>query len=336
MALQLADMFVSSSDGPTASEQHNFDFIIKHVTRNVSTDITARVAERVARTNRIASDTATFLAKHENVEVAQPVLKHSPMLSDDTLIEIAKTGAEGHRVAIAGRQEVTEVVTEVLSEVGGERTLNTLANNMGARFNSRGLANMVERAAPGSAVPRKLAERAKADSKMAGMVKKSLSRELRSQLEAHGLNLADTSFDEIARETKAEVDRQVKAERLNMVDAMVARTKIANGQANLDQLIAQALDKNAFLLATRILSMQSDVAYNAFLQAMKEERAEPLAILCRAESVKFETYQRFEVMRCEYFGHDAGDLNEKIGAMRRVTEEQAKGFLTKIRETLAA
>ena len=78
MALQLADLFVSKTDAATSEEQGHFDFIIKHVTRTASADITARIAERVARTSRVSEDTADHLSRSNDLNVAKPVLKYSP------------------------------------------------------------------------------------------------------------------------------------------------------------------------------------------------------------------------------------------------------------------
>ncbi|MEM1365998.1 MAG: DUF2336 domain-containing protein [Pseudomonadota bacterium] len=336
MVLQLADLFVSDDTEASSTEKHNFDYIIKHVTKTISADVTARIAERIARTNRVASATAAHLAANESADIAVPVLQHSPVLLDEDLIQIARTRSESHRVAIAGREIVAEAVSEVLSEVGGERTLTTLADNEGAQLNSNALNNMLRRAAPNSIVPKRLAERATNNSALGDMVRKTLGAELREKLEDAGLKLPDNSFEEISAEAKLEVDRQVKAERLHMVDAMVARNKIANNQATLDLVIKQALQKDAFLLATRILAMQSHVAYEHLLRAFTKERAEPLAILCRAGGVELQTFQTFELARCDYFDLPVGDMADKLDDMRRVSEQQAQEFLQKIQETLAA
>ncbi|MEO0636090.1 MAG: DUF2336 domain-containing protein [Pseudomonadota bacterium] len=335
MALQLADLFISKTEDASTAEKRNFDFIIQHVTKTISRDVTVRLAERVARTHRLHSDTAVHLADNPDSDVAAPLLRHSPMLSDAKLIEIAKNRSENHRVAIAQRAEVAEGVTEVLSEVGGERTLSTLADNQGARFNSKGLSNMLERAAPNSSVPRKLAERANNDSNLAKTVRKSLGSELRRQLEDAGLDLSEANFEQIQDEAKQEVDRQVKAERLHMVDAMVARSKVANGQASMDQVVSDAIRKNAFLLGVRILAMHSSIPYDVFLLALSKERAEPLAILCRASGVELGTFEKFETMRCGYFEHPLGDVTEKVNEMRRVSQTQAQELLTNLQQTLA-
>src|ERR1700748_3891629 len=56
------------------------------------------------------------LARHEEISVAGPVLTESPRLSEDDLVEIAKSKGEKHLLAIAGRWWLKEIVTDSLLE----------------------------------------------------------------------------------------------------------------------------------------------------------------------------------------------------------------------------
>src|SRR5581483_6327488 len=43
------------------------------------------------------------LARHDEIDIARPVLTESPKLTNDDLVEIARIGGEKHLIAIAGR-----------------------------------------------------------------------------------------------------------------------------------------------------------------------------------------------------------------------------------------
>lgn len=79
----------------------------------------------------IPHDVALTLAKDVE-DVARPILEYSEVLTNDDLIDIVRTQDEGHQVAIAKRNAVSEKVSDALVDTQQELVVATLVANQGA------------------------------------------------------------------------------------------------------------------------------------------------------------------------------------------------------------
>jgi uncharacterized protein (DUF2336 family) len=77
--------------------------------------------------------------------IALPVIGSSPVFSDDDLIEIIRAGSAARQVAIAARPVVSRDVSDVMSHVGCEQAVRTLASNDNADISERALGVVVDR-----------------------------------------------------------------------------------------------------------------------------------------------------------------------------------------------
>jgi uncharacterized protein (DUF2336 family) len=69
---------------------------------------------------------------NDEIEIAQPVLHHSPVLSDQDLIEVIETKTTDHREAIAKRSNVPAAVTTALVAAKEPKVVEALLANLGA------------------------------------------------------------------------------------------------------------------------------------------------------------------------------------------------------------
>src|ERR1700753_107222 len=84
-----------------------FERLINTIELRALADIGARTAlaglsARRAPLPQAPSSVMGRLARHEEIDVARPVLTESPRLTNDDLVEIAQSRGEKHLVAIAG------------------------------------------------------------------------------------------------------------------------------------------------------------------------------------------------------------------------------------------
>ena len=78
--------------------------------------------------------------------MAEPVLADSPRLTGDDLIQVARTKGQGHLLAISGRRQLDEAVTDMLLDRGNRDVIHKLAQNSGARFSEAGFTTLVVKA----------------------------------------------------------------------------------------------------------------------------------------------------------------------------------------------
>jgi hypothetical protein len=86
------------------------------------------------------------LATDDEIAVAGEVLTHSTRVSTDTLVEVASAKGQDHLLAISGRANLPEEVTDVIVDRGDGRVIRKLANNASANFSEAGYSNIVARA----------------------------------------------------------------------------------------------------------------------------------------------------------------------------------------------
>ncbi len=100
---------------------------------------------------RLPHDVALKLA--QDVEsVAIPILEHTPVLSEEDLIELVLAVTSAKQAAIAGRATISGALTEVICEHAGEMAVETVAANSGADFSDKAYEDTVARFPANAAV----------------------------------------------------------------------------------------------------------------------------------------------------------------------------------------
>ena len=146
MLRQMTDLFLAGA--PTYSEELAalFDAIIKRLSEGVELKALVELSNRLATTDTAAIDTVVRLSSSDDIAVAGPVLEKSPALTDNHLVSIARTKGQGHLMAIAARQRVNGVVTDVLIERGNKTVLRKVTGNGGAKISEDSFARLITEA----------------------------------------------------------------------------------------------------------------------------------------------------------------------------------------------
>jgi hypothetical protein len=82
------------------------------------------------------------LASVDAIEVAGPILERSERLTDQDLVEIARTKGQAHQLSIAGRSSLNEAVTDALIDRCDVDVANKVAGNSGARISNLGFSKL--------------------------------------------------------------------------------------------------------------------------------------------------------------------------------------------------
>ena len=99
------------------------------------------------------------LAREDELSVAGPVLRRSPVLDEDVLIEIARMKGQGHLLAIAERPTLSADLTDVILRRGDRDVVRRTAANSGALFSRSGHSALIRRAATDGVLTLKLGQR---------------------------------------------------------------------------------------------------------------------------------------------------------------------------------
>lgn len=140
---EITDVFMAAPDRYTSAEMQHFDVILSKVTESVEIALRREIAEKLADTPNAPKNLIRQLA-HDEITVAEPVLKRSRALSEEDLIRVIRQRSQAHLKAITERPEVPESVSSELVERGDKDVLVSLAQNKGARLGAETMEKLVE------------------------------------------------------------------------------------------------------------------------------------------------------------------------------------------------
>jgi uncharacterized protein (DUF2336 family) len=142
---EVTDLFFDTADVRTSREGALFDEVLRSVAKEMQESVLQELAERFAD-----SPDAPVRLMHDlafnTFAVAEPVLKRSPVLSEDTLVRLVAEQSQDHIKAIAQRDTVSPRVSDAIVRVGDDEALDVLLRNAGASIERAAMERAVDRA----------------------------------------------------------------------------------------------------------------------------------------------------------------------------------------------
>jgi uncharacterized protein (DUF2336 family) len=144
---RVTDLFIANVETCTDNQINIFDEIMEKLVERIERESLIELSTRLAPLPKAPINISQRLSRDDDIEIAQPMLEKSPMLSDALLVEIAKTKSQAHLSAIAGRAQINEAVTDVLIDRGDRDVAHKVVGNGGARLSRFGHTTVANRAA---------------------------------------------------------------------------------------------------------------------------------------------------------------------------------------------
>jgi hypothetical protein len=138
----MAQLYSFVSDRCDDEQVAQYDEVLCQLAALVEVEARAHVSKLLAPLERAPGMVVVKLA-NDTIEVAQPLLEFSNVLSDDDLIDIITTHGEAHRTAIAGRESVPERVGDAIVEYGGPTSVGRLVKNNNAVISQAALDRLI-------------------------------------------------------------------------------------------------------------------------------------------------------------------------------------------------
>ncbi len=132
---RLADVVCLPGSRINAFERAITADLLVEMLSEASIEERARAARRLTGLMEIPSDLARLLLR-DDVEVARALIEECASLNDAELIDCARHGQTGHRLLIANRRAVSEVVCEALLETADTAVIEAVLKNEFARLSN--------------------------------------------------------------------------------------------------------------------------------------------------------------------------------------------------------
>jgi uncharacterized protein (DUF2336 family) len=143
---QVTDLFLHDGERLNEEQVKVFDDVLCLLIARVESRARAELSRRLATIDYAPSEVTQHLARDDEIAVAGSILANSSRLRTSTLVEIASTKGQDHLLAISGRMNLPEAVTDVIVDRGERKVIRKLANNASARFSDAGYSRIVARA----------------------------------------------------------------------------------------------------------------------------------------------------------------------------------------------
>ena len=146
MLRRITDLFLASADSFEEQQVGLFDDVLCDLIGKIEREAVATLSNDIAAVPKAPRTLSRRLSQHDDIAIAGPVLRHSVVLSENDLVEVAKNKGQSHLEAIANRTHVSERVSDVLVDRGNSTVLRTVAGNAGACFSTRGYNSLLSKA----------------------------------------------------------------------------------------------------------------------------------------------------------------------------------------------
>ncbi|CAL74021.1 conserved hypothetical protein [Bradyrhizobium sp. ORS 278] len=260
-------------------------------------DVSTRVdlAERLSYLAKAPRVVVGRLAHDDEVAVASPLLRRSPVLDDRVLIEIAQSKSQGHLLAMAERPALSVEMTDVLVRRGDRDVVRRAAANDGATFSDRGYSELINRAGFDGVLTLTVGKR------------NDLSDDHLKQLLAGSLDVIRRRLFDVVRPEKQARIRQALAELDDTQGATASKRNFVPAQRTILALYEDgALDEAALIGFASAHKYEETVAALAAMTGLKiatldrlisGDRHDPLLILGRTIGLDWRTVQALIQLR---------------------------------------
>ncbi len=174
--------------------------IFRAMARDAEVQVRAALSRRLKASPDLPHDVATKLAADVD-QVSLPLLQFSPVLNEEDLVAIVRSGAVSKQSAVAQRQDLTGPVADVIVEVAAPPAVATLIANERAAVSDNALERALDRVGTEVAVQEAMAHRRMLPVRVAERLVALASESLRDYVATHH-NLSEAATADLVLDAR--------------------------------------------------------------------------------------------------------------------------------------
>jgi uncharacterized protein (DUF2336 family) len=199
-ARRIAELFFQDAATLRSNHVDLFDGLLIDLVPHADLAARAELAERMSLLANAPRELVGQLARENEITIAGPLLRRSPVLDEAALIEIARVKGQGHLLAMSERAVLSTDLTDVLVHRGDRDVVRRTAGNSGALFSEGGYSTLIKRAGRDGVLTLKLGQR------------DDLSADLLKELLAGSIDVIRRRLFEVVKPARQAVIKQAMAE----------------------------------------------------------------------------------------------------------------------------
>jgi uncharacterized protein (DUF2336 family) len=319
---RITSLFIDGAAAFNDDHVQLFDDVFCELIAEIETKARAQLSVQLAPVDNAPLSLVRKLAQDDDITVAGPMLRLSPRLDEGALVEIAQSKGQAHLLAIAGRSEIGEAITDVLVNRGDREVVRHVADNYNARLSQNGFATLVERAEADGTLAEKVGQRPD--------IPPHLFRALLFQ----ATDLVQKRLLAKAKPEVAAEIRRVLTKVSNEIGAKAAPRDYTEAERTISAMKrAGVLDENELASFAReqcfeetvvALSVLCAVPLDVVDRLLGGERSDPVLILCRAAGFSWQTARAIIMSRPGRQGTSTKGLDEALENYERLSISTAQ------------
>jgi len=239
-----------------------FDGILTGLMPNTDVGARAELATQMADIANAPPKLVNRLVRDDEIKIAGPLLRQSPLVDEDTLTDIARAKGQAHLLAMSGRALLTAPVTDIIIRRGERDVIRSVAGNDGATFSPIGYSSLVKRAADDGVLAISIGQR------------DDLSTQHLKQLMSTSVDLVRRRLFEVASPMRKAAINQVLDD-IPGADVLEA----AERDFNQAQRAVLALQRTGRLDEAKLFEFAKDYKYDAAVAALAMMTGVKIAII---------------------------------------------------------
>src|SRR5882757_5192643 len=137
-ARRITELFLQGAANFGSDHVALFDGVLTSLVPHAELAARADLAERLSLLANAPRALVGQLAHDDEIAIAGPLLRRSPVIDEKILLEIASMKGQGHLLAMAERTALSSDLTDVIVRRGDRDVVRRTAGNAGAAFSTDG------------------------------------------------------------------------------------------------------------------------------------------------------------------------------------------------------
>src|SRR5882757_3337455 len=158
-ARQITELFLQTAANLRSDHIDLFDGVLTSLVPHTELAARADLAERLSVLANAPRGLVGQLAHDDEIAIAGPLLRRSPVIDEKMLIEIASMKGQGHLLAMAERPTLSTDLTEIMVTRGDRAVVRRAAGNAGAAFSDNSYSTLIQRAGQDGVLTIRLGQR---------------------------------------------------------------------------------------------------------------------------------------------------------------------------------
>jgi uncharacterized protein (DUF2336 family) len=294
-ARRIADLYLEAAATLRPDHIDLFDGALTNLVPD--TEIASRIdlAERLSIIANAPRALVGQLAREDEILIAGPLLRRSPVIDEAALIDIARIKGQGHLLAMSERPTLPPALTDVIVRRGDREVVRRAAGNAGALFSQPGYSVLIKRASEDGVLTLKIGQR------------DDLSDHQLRDLLAGSIDIVRRRLFEVVKPTRQAAIKQAMSEISGVPEPVESRRDFAPAQRTILALHnAGELNEAALLGFAKAFKYEESVAALAVMSGVRiatldrlirGERYDPILIVGKVVGLEWATVRALILLR---------------------------------------